>query len=266
MSKIYGFALLGLLIFNQHSFSQDRVFTNTYQSNVLPSGVKEFEYWTTVRSGRDEFYNRIDQRFELELGLGKKIQTAFYFNLSSVSSATPDGIANSIETGFSNEWKYKLTDPIANKIGSALYAEIGFNGQEIELEGKIILDKKFGNNLVAFNGVGEYEIKYSVENGETETEIETPFELDFAYMHFPGTHTGIGLEVRNHNEVTEDDGWESSVWYAGPTVHFNGSNWFVNLNLMPQLFNARKEEGSTENLELYDHEKIQARLLVSFSF
>ena len=155
---------------------------------------------------------------------------------------------------------------MANKIGSGLYAEIGFDGQELELEGKILLDKKIGKNLLAFNGVGEYEIKYDVVGGETETATETPFELNFAWMHFCGSHAGIGLEVRNHNEVSEDEGWENSVWYAGPTFHFNGSNWFINLNVMPQLFNAKKEAGSTENLELTAHEKVEARVLLSFAF
>lgn len=265
MKKIRPLLVLVLLSLGQNVFSQDRVFTYTYQSDVLPSGVKELEYWTTLRSGRNEFYNRIDQRFEFELGLGKKIQTAFYLNLTHVFESVYNGITSSVETGFSNEWKFKLSDPVANKIGSGLYAEIGFNGEELELEGKIILDKKFGNNLVAFNGVGEYEMKFEVVNGETESEIETPFELDFAYMHFLGSHTGIGLEIRNHNEVAEDEGWESSVWYAGPTFHFNGNNWFINLNVMPQLFNAKRTEGSTEKLELYAHEKVQARLLLSFT-
>jgi len=246
--------------------AQDRVFARTYQTNVLPLGVKELEYWSTLRSGREHFYNALDQRLELELGLGKNLQTAFYLNLKTKSFSVINGIEKTTETGFSNEWKYKMSDPVANKVGSALYAEIGFDGDEIELEGKVILDKKFGNNLVAFNGVIEYEIGYNVEDNVTSTETETPFEFDFAYLHFLGSHAGIGLEVRNHNEVSEDEGWENSVWYAGPTFHFNGTNWFINLNVQPQLFNARKEEGSTENLELNAHEKIEARVLLSFSF
>src|SRR6185436_17616440 len=110
-----------VLLSSSLCMAQDRVFTHTYETNVLPLGVKEIEYWSTVRSGRTEFYNRIDQRFELELGLGKKVQTAFYFNVSSESFAIEDGIGHSLETGFSNEWKIKFTDPVANKIGTGLY-------------------------------------------------------------------------------------------------------------------------------------------------
>lgn len=255
-----------LMCVNSYVNAQDRVFTHTYQTNVIPFGAKEVEYWTTLRSGRKEFYNAFDQRFEFELGVGKKIQTAFYFNLSNENAAAENGITSSVVTGFSNEWKFKITDPVANKIGSALYAEVGFNGQEIELEGKLILDKKFGNNLVAFNGAVEYEIKYDVVNSVTQSEHESPFELNFAYMHLIGKNFGVGLEARNHNEVSPDKGWENSVWYAGPSIHFGGNSWLINLNVQPQLFNARKEDGSTENLELTAHEKVETRLIVSFDF
>jgi len=266
MKSKYSFICLLILVAgSQYSFSQDRVFTHTYQTNVLPSGVKELEYWSTLRSGKKEFYNALDQRFELELGLGGNLQTAFYFNTKTVKQKVGDAIVSSTETGFSNEWKYKFSDPVANKLGFGLYGEIGFAGDEIELEGKVLLDKKFGNNLVAFNFVGEYEIEYEVEGDEIETEAETPVELDFAYMHFLGSHAGIGAEIKNHNEIS-DEGWENSAWYAGPSLHFNGNNWFVNFNVMPQLFNTKKEEGDTENLDLIHHEKVEARVIVSFTF
>ncbi|MCX6290567.1 MAG: hypothetical protein NT126_02230 [Bacteroidetes bacterium] len=257
---------LVLILSQQFSTAQDRVFTQTYQSNVIPSGVKEFEYWSTLRSGRKNYYNALDQRVEFEVGLGQKIQTAFYLNVNTESAGTLDGIEQSSSIGFSNEWKFKLTDPVANKFGTALYAEIGFNGREIELEGKFILDKKVGNNILAFNGSAEYEIKYDVADGKTITETETPFELNFAYLHLINSHFGIGLEARNHNEVAEGAGWENSVWYAGPSFHFGSESWLINLNIQPQLFNARKESGSTETLELSAHEKVEARLIVSFDF
>ena len=96
--------------------AQDRVFTHTYQTNVLPAHVREIEYWNTLRSGKDEFYNAIDQRFELELGLGKNWQTAFYFNTSTTVAFNGFGLERSSEMGFSNEWKWKISDPVANKI------------------------------------------------------------------------------------------------------------------------------------------------------
>jgi hypothetical protein len=248
--------------------AQDRVFTHTYQSTVLPAHAMELEYWGTVRSGKEEYYNRVDQRFELEVGLGKSWQTAFYFNTSTEVGLGPFGLERNSEMGLSNEWKWKMSDPVANKIGSSLYGEIGFNGGELELEGKIILDKRVGKNLFALNIVGEYELEaeYEFEENEVEMETEMPFELDFGWMHFLGDHAGIGLEVRNHNENGEE-GWESSALYAGPTLHFNGPRWFINFTAMPQLTNLHKEgHHADDDLDLEHHEKLQARVLVSFAF
>jgi len=185
-------------------------------------------------------------------------------------SVSDSSIESSSNIGFSNEWKVKLSDPVANKIGFGLYGEIGFSGDEVELEAKILLDKRINNNLFAFNLVGETEIEFEVESGENEVEaeFENSMEFDFAYMRFVGKKkiNGIGFEIRNHNEFEEEDGWKNSVWFAGPSAHFGGNRWFINLNVMPQLFNAKTEAGNSENLELTSHEKIDIRTIVSFAF
>jgi len=266
MKKILAVLLLSLS--TATGFSQDRVFTHTYQTNILPTHVRELEYWSTLRSGKDNFYNAIDQRFELEVGVGKNWQTAFYFNTSTVVRQGLSGLERSNESGFSNEWKFKMSDPVANKLGTALYGEIGFNGGEFEFEGKLLLDKRVGRNIYAINFVVEYEMdyEYEAEEAKVEAETEVPFEVDLAWMHFCGEHCGIGLEVRDHNENAPKKGWENSALYAGPTLHFNGSGWFINFSAMPQLTNLHKQEGETADLDLYDHEKVQARVLLSFTF
>src|SRR4051812_18031166 len=112
--------LMAALLFTAFAGAQDRVFTHTYQSTVLPLHTRELEYWATVRSGKEEYYNAVDQRFELELGVGKNWQTAFYFNTSTEVSLGAFGLERSTSIGFSNEWKWKMSDPVANKIGSGL--------------------------------------------------------------------------------------------------------------------------------------------------
>ncbi|MBL0054195.1 MAG: hypothetical protein IPP29_23305 [Bacteroidetes bacterium] len=63
--------------------------------------------------------------------MGRNIQTTFYFNTSNFkyvfrdTSNTELSTETKIETSFSNEWKFQLSDPVANSIGSALYLELG---------------------------------------------------------------------------------------------------------------------------------------------
>ena len=59
------------------------MFTYTYQSNVLNKGQREIEVWNTVRAGKTDYFMRLDNRTEYEIGLGKNLQTAFYLNLSN---------------------------------------------------------------------------------------------------------------------------------------------------------------------------------------
>ncbi len=87
MKKLFVFALLwGALTTN----AQDRLFTYTYQSTVLNKGQKELEIWNTLRTGRSDFYSRLDNRSEFEVGLGKNFQTAFYLNLTTKTNTSED--------------------------------------------------------------------------------------------------------------------------------------------------------------------------------
>lgn len=96
---------------------------------------------------------------EIEIGLGGNVQTAFYFNrFQERYSTTLNATETSNEIGFSNEWKWRISDPYLKKIGFALYSEWGIKGgDELELENKIILDKIMGRHHLAFNGVSEFE-------------------------------------------------------------------------------------------------------------
>ena len=259
--------MMAFLVFGQ---AQDRVFSRTYQSNVLPAGAKDLEYWVTSRAGREDFYHRLDQRLELEFGVGGNVQAAFYFNAESKVQLNEAGTDFTTGTtfGVSNEWKWKLSDPVANAVGSALYGEITVEPKALEFEAKLILDKRMGNTLLAYNLVGEMELEWEVatdgDQSKVEREKEYALEHDLAMMHFLKPNLGIGLEIRNHNEFAEGD-WLNSALFAGPALHWSGNGWFINFNCSPQWTNLKKS-GNSERLDLDDHEKVETRLLVGLSF
>jgi len=251
------------------SIGQDRFFARTYTSNVLPKGAIDLEFWHTSRFGHEnQFFHAQDQRMELEFGLGKNVQTAFYFNkYQKRFSEGLNGTTTSNEIGFSNEWKFKLSDPSANKIGSALYLEAGIKGgDEVELETKIILDKYVGKNLFAFNGVAEFEKEFDWKNGSVSSDgWSTPLQFTFAYMYNVKPSLGLGLEIVNQNDIAKNDGWKNSIFFAGPTLNFRSSKWFVILNYLPQLSNIHKTIYSPGNKVLDDHERAEARILLGIS-
>lgn len=268
MSKLK-LIFLAFVIISTSSFAQDRYFARTYTSNVLPKGAIDLEFWHTSRIGhKDQFFHAQDQRMELEFGIGKNVQTSVYFNqYQKRFSETANGTTVSSEVGFSNEWKWKLSDPTANKFGFALYGEWGIKGgDELELETKLIFDKIINKNIFAFNAVYEFENEFEWENGKLESDSwEQPIEFDLAYQYLIKPSFGLGLEIRNHNEIAKSNGWEHSVFFGGPTLNFRRGKWFAIANYLPQWGNVHKTSFAPYSKVLDEHERVEARIIVGIS-
>ena len=265
MKKLLLGALLTVSVFAQ---AQDRVFNYTYQSTVLNQGQKELEVWTTLKTGREDFYRGIDHRLEFEIGLGKKLQTAFYLNYGyskGITEINGVGILESKNSySFANEWKLKLSDPVANKLGSALYFEYGIAPDEFELEGKVILDKQMGRFVHALNIVGEMEFEKEFEREgnelEAETEKEYVMQFDYGLAYNINKNWHAGLELKNDN-IFEEGELEYSILSAGPTVSYASNGFWINFGLMPQITNLKGD-----GRELYEHDGLQTRLIFSYVF
>lgn len=256
--------LIAVLGFMQ-TYAQDRLFTYTYQSTVLNKGQKEIELWNTFRTGREDFYSRLDNRTEFEVGLSNRLQTAFYLNLTTKTKTIDNGTSKALETeneiSFSNEWKLKLSDPVANPIGLALYGEYTLGSNEYEVEGKLLLDKKFNKLTVAANIIYELELEPEPEADETEWEKEhkANFNLAFAYSFSPK----FALTLENaYKNVIEEGELEHSALYSGLGLSFVQENFWVNFTVMPQITSFKGESNSSLNLN--EFEKVQFRLLFSY--
>lgn len=243
--------------------ANERHFTFTYESAVLPKGGREIELWMTPRIGREEFYSRFDLRGEFEVGLTHRLQTAFYLNGRSISkeTATGDKQTEFEFTGVSSEWKYKLFDPVADVLGLALYGEITGSTDELELEGKFIADKRIGDVLFAANLVVENEWEFGPVGPERELVIEGVVGLSYFF-----TPTfSAGLELRNHNLFFEDDRWKHSALFLGPVFSYAETGWWVALTVLPQL-PALKGSTPSDGRILDEHEKVNLRLLFGIHF
>ena len=248
--------------------ASERRFAYTYESNVLNPGDLELEPWSTWRFGREHFYSRFDQRLEFEVGLVPNLQTALYWNFKAVAEDVDDGaggLARQQEfefEGISNEWKYKLSDNLADAIGSALYFEWRAAPAEAEVEAKVILDKRAGDLLVAFNAVGEHEWAFPAK-GKSERELELAAHVGAGY--FITSNFVAGAEVRAVSEFKGGKEYEGTTLFAGPTLAFAQEKWWTALAFQPQLFfiAGEEEEGGEEgHLNLEDHERMEVRLLV----
>lgn len=240
----------------------ERHFTYTYESGVLAPGRVELEPWTTVRVGREDFYSRIDNRLEFELGLTERLQTSLYLNTTATARDVID--ADGVKTrqqlfelsGISSEWKFKLSDPMAHALGSALYFEGSYGNSEAELEAKVILDKRLGNLLFAANLVSELEWEFA-EPGETEREAK--FEIDLGAAYFITRTVTLGAELRP-TAVLEEGKLETVALFGGPTLSTAYEGWWAAVSVLPQLYSPKNESG--KKLDLEHNERLQFRLLL----
>jgi hypothetical protein len=271
-------AIISLSLFSHLIYAQDRIFTYTYQSNTLAPGQKELEIWTTLRTGREGYYRSLDNRFEFEVGIAKNLQTAFYLNSSQTAQEVRflDTQANEIisieqSTGwsFSNEWKLKLSDPVGNVIGSALYGEFTIAPTETELEFKLILDKKTGPFFHALNLESEFEFETEIEEEdgrqEVETEEKTKFKLVYGLARNLGQHWHVGLEsFLKAGQVKEP--MDYMVLFAGPGFSYSKGSFWLNLTVMPQVAGLLHPTEGASGLYLEKEEKLQTRLMFSYVF
>ncbi len=239
----------------------ERHFAYTYESAVLAPGGQELEIWNTYRSGRETgHYRALDTRIEFELGVAQNLQTAFYLN---VGSTTAGGTSETELKGFSWEWKYKLSDPVADAFGQAIYAEVGVGDHEQELELKYIVDKVVADRWILAADV-VYELEFEEENDGTNYERKTEhvlaIDMGVAYQLSPVW--SIGLELHQKNVVEEGE-WEYAPLFLGPVVHFSNENFWATLSVLPQITNLGGEADVGER-ELTGNEKVEARLIFGF--
>jgi hypothetical protein len=255
-------ALLTSLLIAPPLQANERHLTYTYESATLPAGATELEAWVTNRTGRQQRYNRFDNRLELEHGITDRLLTAFYLNTSATIAGTGDTSTRSFEfEGVSSEWKYKLSDSSADALGSALYFEVGYGLDELELEAKVILDKRLDKVLLATNLVFEVEVE---ELGDRNVP-EVIFESDLAAAYFLSERLSLGLEQRTHAEIA-DGNFEHVSFFAGPVVAWSSRNVWMAATFLAQVGSISHAHDHSFARTLDEHEKFEGRLLLGMHF
>lgn len=259
---------LFLVVLHSPTLANERIFSYTYQTNVLAKGQREIEIWNTFHWQREDFFRKLVHRIEYEIGIGGNIQTAFYLNLVNEAAFVPGtspSIEKKIEAGFSNEWKFKFSDPLADAIGFAGYLELGILADELELEGKLIFDKQVGNTTHALNIVGEPEWETEVEGNGTSTAFEFSLEVDYGFSYRLNDNWNLGIEAVNRNVFVKGTGLEHSTLFAGPVVAYRSAGWWATLTVLPQVYAFKVQPGnSRKHLELLSRERLETRLLFSY--
>jgi uncharacterized protein DUF6662 len=244
--------------------ASQRRFTYTYESATIARGHVELEPQTTFFTGKEDYYSSFEQRIELEVGLTGKLQTSIYLNMHTTTEMADSSLGTDAGfDGISSEWKLKLSDPVADPVGFGVYLELTGASNEFEVESKVIVDKRAGNWLHAFNATVEPEWEFIQADGvNVHSNLELKYEFDLASAYFVKPSTSVGIEVRNHNLHISSEDYDHSVLFAGPVVSYSSETWWATLTLMPQvakLKGSAVDEG--HSLVTSELTKFEARLI-----
>jgi hypothetical protein len=151
---------------------------------------------------------------------------------------------------------------VENPVGLTLYLEPTYDGDNAELEQKIILGQRHGDWKWAVN------LTHATEWADHFRQHEGELELTAGLARQLTRRWAIGLEIREHNELPDYSEWQNTAVFAGPVVSYRRNAWWAALSVMPQIYGANFTGNPDRNtrLELEGHERLNVRLLFGFTF
>jgi hypothetical protein len=207
----------------------------TYTYPTLPKGDAEVEQYvdlTPVKAydpnGNVQPYLASQMQTEFEYGITDHLELGLYIAFQPPAPAGYTDTATLTEgTGAKERLRYRFAEEGELPIDLALYGEVVEFGDELELEGKILLQKRFGDLVIAANLWGEVEKEYASPANEVDW-VANP-TLGATYQVTPVFHLGV-------------EGWMRGEWpsskpprafelgpheFVGPTFMLNfGRIWW----------------------------------------
>lgn len=139
----------------------------TYQSETLPTGameVEQFVDFVPVRAlssmtGNPAWLLTTQFQTEFEVGLTDRLELGLYVSfVPQVGDAYAQVPTLQSGNGAKQRLRYRLADPQAWPVDVAVYGEVTENEREIELEAKIILQRRVGCVRFITNLWAEHEL------------------------------------------------------------------------------------------------------------
>lgn len=236
-----------------------RIFGFTYPYMTQPKGGFEIEYYLDAEIDRVDDPATVDvlengfrpkwrHQMEFEYGITDKWDFGFY----NVFEQQPYGAFE--YRGVKLRSRYRFLEEGQWVIDPAVYLEVALFGDEIEIEQRLIVGRRFGRLELDLNIKVEEELEFKsaqfkdgrLEPAETELEIVFNPTLGVGW-HF-NEHVAVGLEYYGHLEVEHGE-VEHFANFVGPTLSVAGGRFWWTVTVQPQL-------GST-----HDHAAVHVRSL-----
>jgi hypothetical protein len=209
----------------------------TYPNEQLVTGATELEQFidfttakaSDVTSGKDVPYGQFQFQTEFEHGITDRLELGLYvmYAPSTPTDFAPNSTPRPLEgNGMKQRLRFKLADTGVWPIDVAVYGELVESEREVEIEGKLILQRRLGIARIMANVTGEQEFYY---NGEKEFVFDPSAGVTFEAT--PAIQPGIEWWMRAEfsEEGENEKNAPGSQQYVGPALMLQmGSLWWTN--------------------------------------
>jgi hypothetical protein len=205
----------------------------TYVYETLPKGSLELEQYadyTPIRlidqNGNALTYGASQFQTEFEYGITDRLELGLYVTIAPTTDAVQNLPPLTEGTGIKERLRLRLAEEGQWPVDVGLYGELVENERELELEAKIILQRRIGDLRIVANLWAEREYEnFSIHQGDW---VINP-TLGLTYQVTPVFHPGV-------------EGWMRAEWpdsnphprpfnlgpqvYVGPTMMFDFGNFW----------------------------------------
>lgn len=206
----------------------------TYTTDTLPEGGVEIEQYADLQpmratdpadSRRRLTYLGSAFQTEIEIGLLPRLELGLYFTLAPEPGG---GYADTAEfpgigTGLRQRLRYIFADLGEWPVDVGVYGEVTESTSELELEAKLLLQRRFDRVRVAANLSAEYELTLE----RTHAVVLNP-SLGVTYEVSPSLGVGVDSWLR-HDGASDATGFNATTQlYVGPAVMASfGKLWWA---------------------------------------
>jgi len=210
----------------------------SYPYATLATGELEVEQYADLTpvpafdsSGNTVPYPRAVLTTEIEYGITDRLELGLYFQATTDTGAGTGSVPLRFD-GLKQRLRYRIADAGELPVDISIYGEVAELGTELELEGKLNLEKRIGRLQLLVNLWGEREYYYA---GQSEWVLNPTAGASFELT--PAVH--LGLEYWMHAEyggtvnANNPDGATAAFnpaahHYIGPALLLQGKKfWFA---------------------------------------
>ncbi|HXU64010.1 MAG TPA: hypothetical protein VN962_20065 [Polyangia bacterium] len=225
-----GVTLLAALAAAASAHATPRPLPFTYIYETLPAGEAEIELYTDVTplrlvdpSANPAMHLVPQYQVEIEYGLTDRLELGLYLVYAPTDLSGFLYAPHMTEgSGIKQRLRYRFADAGQWPVDTAVYGELVENDHEIELEAKVILQRRVGPFRIAANAWAELEYEWAGSEKALVVNPTAGVVLEKWVTVQPG------IEYWMHGEYVNGPGWViKPTHYVGPTVMLQfGKVWW----------------------------------------